>query len=70
VTSLRSPLECSILRSTPQDAGTPSNSTHHTCHLGGHPSKYKLGPMLAQNGDQMGTGMSNVARRRSQTTVI
>jgi hypothetical protein len=24
----------------PQDAGTPSNSTRQTCHLGGHPSKY------------------------------
>jgi hypothetical protein len=35
--------------------------------LGGHPSKYKLGPTLLDFGDQMGTARSNVARRRSST---
>jgi hypothetical protein len=28
----------------PQNGGTPSNSTRHTRHLGGHPSKYQPGP--------------------------
>jgi hypothetical protein len=46
-----------------QDAGTPSNRTRHTCHLGGHPSKYYPGPTLLDFGDQMGTAMSNVARQ-------
>jgi hypothetical protein len=42
--------------------GTASNSTWPTCHLGGHP--YLLGLTLLDFGDQMGTGMSNVARLR------
>jgi hypothetical protein len=45
----------------PQDAGTPSNMHRHTCHLGDH----YPGPALLDFGDQMGSGMSNVARHRS-----
>jgi hypothetical protein len=41
---------------------TPLNTTDRTRHLGGHPSKYYQ--MWLDFGDQMGTGMSNVARRR------
>jgi hypothetical protein len=46
----------------PQDAGTPSNSTRHTL------SSHSPGPTLLDFGDEMGTGMSNVARRRSGVT--
>jgi hypothetical protein len=42
----------------PQDAGSPSNSTHRTCHLGGHPSNSYPGPTLFDFSDQM----SNVAQ--------
>jgi hypothetical protein len=33
--------------------------------LGDHPFKFNPGPTLLDFGDQMGTGMSNVAKRRS-----
>jgi hypothetical protein len=49
----------------PQHACTPFKSIRHTCHLGGHPSKYLPSPTLLDFGDQMGTSMSNEARRRS-----
>jgi hypothetical protein len=55
--------------SRPQDAGTPSDSTQHTWHLVGHPSKNYLSPMLLDFSDQMGTGPSNVARRRSRVYI-
>jgi hypothetical protein len=51
-----------------QCSDTPSNSNWHTCHVCGHPSKYYPCPTLLDFGDEMGTGMSNVARRRSQTS--
>jgi hypothetical protein len=54
-----------LLRRLPRSQDTqrrPSNSIQHTCHLGGHPSKYYLGPTLLDLSAQMGTGMSNVGR--------